>query len=82
MTIITKPLDQKGEKDEKVIHELWIENKPLSKQGCGSVFGLKPDPGLNISNEGRFLKFYDTNILDYIKSILFCFITFGNRRPL
>ena len=40
----------------------------------------KPDPGL-FSNQWRFLKVYKTNILD-IKSLLFCFHTFGVRRTI
>ena len=39
-----------------------------------------PDPRLCASSEGRFLKFYLTNILDNNKSLLFCFHTFGVRR--
>ena len=42
----------------------------------------KPDPGLYTSNEWRFLKVYETNILDNIKSLLFCFHTFGARRTI
>ena len=44
-------------------------------------FWQETDSGLCTSNEGRFLKFYKTNILDNFKSVLFCFHTFGVRRP-
>ena len=40
----------------------------------------KPDPGFCTSNEGRSLKVYGMNILDNIKSLLFCVHTFGARR--
>ena len=46
------------------------------------VLAKKPDPGLCTSNEGRFLKVYWMNILDNIKSLLFCFHTFGVRRTI
>ena len=53
-----------------------------SNQGGGSSFGLKPGSGALSSNEGRFLKVYRLNILDNIKSLLFCVHTFGVRRTL
>ena len=46
------------------------------------VMAKKPYPGLYTSNEWRFLKLYKTNILDNIKSLLFCFHTFGVRRTI
>ena len=46
------------------------------------VLAKKPDPGLCTSNEGRCLKVYFMNILDYFKSLLFCFHTFGVRRTI
>ena len=45
------------------------------KQGWGSGFGQKPDPGLCTSNEGRFLKVYWMNMLDNFERLLFCFYT-------
>ena len=47
-----------------------------------SGFGQKTDPGLCSSNEGRFLKVFQANILDNSNSHLFCFHTFGVRRTI
>ena len=44
------------------------------------VLAKKPDPGLCNSHEGRFLKVFKANIIDNLKSHLFCFNTFGVRR--
>ena len=46
------------------------------------VWPKNPDPGLSTSNEGRFLKVHWMNILDNIKSLLFCFHTSGVRRTI
>ena len=43
------------------------------------VLAKKPDPGLCNSHEGRFLKVFKANIIDNLKSHLFCFDTFGVR---
>ena len=42
----------------------------------------KPDPGLCISNEERFLKVYEAKVLDNFKSHIFCFYTFSVRRTI
>ena len=54
--------------------------KPMQDED--PVLAKKPDPGLCTSNEGRFLKVVRANILDHFISLLFCFHTFGVRRPL
>ena len=46
------------------------------------VLAKKPDPGLCNSHEGRFLKVLKANIIDNLKSHLFCFHTFGVRRAI
>ena len=40
------------------------------------------DPGLSISNDGRFLKVYRLNISDYFNSLHFCFHAVGARRSI
>ena len=42
----------------------------------------KPDPGHCTSNEGRFFKVYETNILDNFKALLFCLHNVGVRRTI
>ena len=44
------------------------------KQGWGSGFGQKPDPGIYTSNEGRFFKVYKKIYLDNLKNLFFVFI--------
>ena len=46
------------------------------------VLAKKTDPELCTSNKRRFLKVYWMNILDNIKSLLFCFHTSGVRRTI
>ena len=46
------------------------------------VLAKKPVPGLCTANEGRFLKVFKTNILNNLKSLLFCYHTFGVRRTI
>ena len=54
----------------------------LSGRNEDPVLTKKPDPGFYTSNEWRFLKVDKTNILDSIKSLFFCFHTFGVRRTI
>ena len=42
----------------------------------------KPDPGLCMANEERFLKDFKKNILDILNTLLFCFHTFSVRRTI
>ena len=51
-------------------------------QGSGSGFDQKTDPGLCTSNKTRLSKFYIINTLDNVKSLLFCFHTFGVGRSI
>ena len=58
-----------------MIHLYWISGD------VDPVLTKKTDPG-SVPQTKRFSKFYKMNILDNIKSLLFCFHTFGVRRSI